>query len=82
MSTQELVAEEETLPSWLQGYEDPVIRTPGKGKAMHKPDFSAGEPRPACNTQGNDANYAVTERARLEGFYEPCGNPQCFGGER
>lgn len=48
---------------------------------MHEPDETADEPRPNCNTQGDNANYVVSERSHLEGFYELCQNPQCYGGE-
>lgn len=80
---QQYLAELDTPPDWLQGYEDPVIRTQGRGNnsTMHRPDPSADEPTPACSQANAENDFVVSERSHLEGFYQNCQNPQCYGGD-
>lgn len=83
MSTrQQQLAELDTTPDWLQGYDDPVVRTQGRGNnsTMHLPDYGADEPKPACPQANANNSFVVSERAHLEGFYSECRNPECYGG--
>lgn len=65
-------------PTWLRGYDDPVIRVPGSStKRFHKPDRMASEPQPACGGK-NELNWSVKERTIIETFWSPC--QRCYGG--
>lgn len=81
---QKVLTDVETLPDWLVGFDDPVIRTQGRGNnsTMHRPDPAAESPQPACSQANAENSFVVAERSHLEAMYHDCKNPGCFGGER
>lgn len=85
MSTRQVYLQEfDSLPDWLEEYQEPVVRTQGNGHndRMHRPDPSSDAPEPACPQANADNTFVVTERSHLKGFYVPCRNSECFGGDR
>lgn len=70
---------EESVSERLKGYDEPVLRATKSGSNIfHKPDIGSEELTTQC--WYNEAKkYHVSERAAVEGFYEPCS--LCFGGE-
>lgn len=83
-SKQRTLAQTDTLPGWLEGYKDPVVRTQGRGhnSTMHRPDSSADEPKPACSQANAGNSFVVAERSHLESHYDNCQNEECYGGDQ
>jgi len=73
-------------PEWLDGYDDPVVRSfRSSRKRMHAPDLSSEDARPACRV-GNrdDVKWTVDEMEHIEDFWSQCTRDECadwFGGE-